>query len=138
MSKIIPTVQKYMSTSPHTIGSDQKILKAQEMMREFRIRHLPVLKGGSLVGIISDRDIKLALSLVSTSMEQEMMMVEDVFQAEVYTISPAAHLDQVASDMAARKLGSALVVDNGKLVGIFTAVDGLMALSELLSTRLKD
>ncbi len=45
MSKAIPSVQKYMTTSPHTIGEDQPMAVAHQMMREYKIRHLPVLRG---------------------------------------------------------------------------------------------
>jgi acetoin utilization protein AcuB len=61
--KSIPTIQKYMTPMPHTIGSDQSLQKAHELMREFKIRHLPVLKGGKLVGILTDRDIALVETL---------------------------------------------------------------------------
>jgi acetoin utilization protein AcuB len=50
MSKAIPSVQKYMTTSPHTVGADQTLAHAHSVLREHRIRHLPVLRGGQLVG----------------------------------------------------------------------------------------
>ena len=50
MSKAIPSVQKYMTTSPHTIGDDQPMSLAHRMMREHKIRHLPVLRGAKIVG----------------------------------------------------------------------------------------
>ena len=61
--KAIPQISKYMTTTPHTIGAEQPLDKAMTMMREYKIRHIPVLDGGRLVGIISDRDLKGVMTL---------------------------------------------------------------------------
>ena len=50
--KSIPTIQRYMTTSPQTIGAEQSLKKAHEIMREHGIRHLPVMHGNRLVGVI--------------------------------------------------------------------------------------
>ncbi len=132
--KAIPHVQKYMTTSPHTIGADQLLSKAKEMMSELRIRHLPVLKGGDVVGVISDRDLALISSLKDVDLTQ--VQTQDAMTPNPYTVSPEAMLDEVVLEMAEKKYGSAIVMQNNHVVGIFTAVDGLKALGELLQTRL--
>lgn len=134
MSKAIPSIQKYMTTCPHSIGSDQPLVKAHQMMREHRIRHLPVMSGGKLIGILSDRDLKFVESFKDT--DPKTMKVEDAFIPEPYTVDPNVPLNEVCATMAEHKYGSVLVVQNDKLVGIFTWVDALLALSDLLSTRL--
>lgn len=134
--KPIPTVQKYMTTQPHTIGYDQTIEKAKDMMAEYRIRHLPVLKGGKLVGILSDRDVKFVMTFKDT--DPKKTYVYEVYTELPYSVHPEAKLDEVAANMAEKKYGSALVVSNDKLVGIFTEVDAMRALSDLLQTRLKN
>ena len=134
MSKAIPTVSKYMTVLPHSIGSDQTLEKAATMMREHRIRHLPVLSGGKLLGIVSQRDIELVRSFGAT--DAGGLRVSDAARDNVFTVAPDAKLNDVVRRMAGDKLGSALVVDNGKLVGIFTDTDALNALDELLVTRL--
>ncbi|MEN0059432.1 MAG: CBS domain-containing protein [Bdellovibrio sp.] len=133
--KTIPTVDKFMTTAPLTIGADSTLAKAEKMMLELRVRHLPVLDGGRLVGILSDRDIKLIESF--RDVDPEKVQVREAFSEEPYTVSPRAPLSEVCSEMAAHKYGSALVVDNHKLVGIFTWVDALNAMKELMETRLK-
>lgn len=133
--KAIPTVSKYMTTQPHTIGSDQTLVKAEKMMREYQIRHLPVLKGGELVGILSDRDLKLIETL--KDVDPETVMVDEAFTPDPFVISPSSDLSEVCAEMASHKYGCALVCDNHKLVGIFTWVDALHAFNELLETRLK-
>ena len=134
MPKSIPPVQKYMTYQPHTINADQTLEHAQHVMRDLRVRHLPVLKGGELVGLLSDRDINLVLSFESP--EAAQMHVGDACTDRPYTTQPQAPLNEVVNYMAEKKLGSAIILDNNKVVGIFTDVDAMRALAELLQTRL--
>lgn len=135
MSKAIPTVQKYMTSVPKSIGSDRPLALALETMRELHVRHLPVLKAGKLVGVLTDRDIKLVLSFDGT--DPKKMTVDEAYSPDPYFTSPNAPLNEVVRHMAEKKFGCAIVVDNDKLVGIFTEIDAFNALSELLETRLK-
>ena len=135
MSKPIPTIQKYMTTVPHSIGNDQTLTRASEVMAKHGIRHLPVLRGGKLLGILTDRDIKLIESL--ESVDAGKLRVEEAMTEEPYTVHPDTPVDEVTSEMADKKFGSAVVVQNNKVVGIFTTVDACGALTQLLRTRLK-
>lgn len=135
MSKAIPQVQKYMTYVPKSIGFDRPLSQAIDLMREMRVRHLPVLKAGQLVGILTERDINLVMGYEDSNPEK--MTVEDAYTPDPYFTSPSAPLNDVAAMMAEKKYGCAIVVDNHKLVGIFTEVDALRALAELLETRLK-
>jgi acetoin utilization protein AcuB len=135
MPKAIPSISKYMTTQPHTIGIEQTLDKAEVMMREFHIRHLPVLHGGKFVGILTDRDLRLVETLKDVNPKE--VTVDEAYTPNPYTVSPHAPLNEVCAEMASHKYGSALIVDNNKLVGIFTWVDALTAFSELLNTRLK-
>ncbi len=136
MSKPIPTVQKYMSTSPVTVSVEQTIEFAGKVMREHGIRHLPVLDGGNIVGLLSSRDIALIEALVGV--DPKVVKVEEAMSQAPYTTSPDSAIDQVASEMAERKYGAAVVVQNGKVVGMFTTVDACRTLAELFeSGRLK-
>lgn len=134
MSKPIPSIQKYMTTTPHTIGSDQSIARAAAVMSEHHIRHLPVLRGGRLLGVLSDRDVKLIEGF--RDVDATKTAVEEAMTELPYTVAPDAPLDEVASTMAEKKLGSAVIMQNHKVVGIFTTVDACQALSDLLQTRL--
>lgn len=127
--KTMPSIQKYMTAMPHTIGGDLPLKKALSMMREHSIRHLPVQTGGDLVGILSDRDVKLA----SSFSDAEKLTVEDVMSPDPYTVSVDATIDHVAFEMAEHKYGCAVIMQaNKKVVGIFTATDGLRVLGEIL------
>lgn len=133
--KAIPTIGKYMTTVPHTIGADQNLTKAGKLMGELRVRHLPVLQGGRLVGILSDRDVRLVESF--RDVDPDKVLVEEAFTPDPYVVTPQASLSEVCSEMSRNKYGCVLVCDNHKLVGIFTWIDALNAFEELLSTRLK-
>ena len=134
MSKPIPSIQKHMTTSPHSIGVDQPLSRAHTFMREHRIRHLPVLTGGKLVGMLTDRDLHLVETL--KDVDPQKVTVEEAMSTVVYAITPETPLDVVVSTMAEHKYGSAVVMHNEKVVGIFTTVDVCRTLAELLHTRL--
>jgi len=134
MSKAIPAVQKYMTTSPHTIGDDQPMALAHRMMREHNIRHLPVLRGAKIVGLVSDRDLNTLETL--KDVDPHKVLVSEAMTEDPYLVSPDAALDEVVSTMADRKYGSAVVMQHDKVVGIFTTVDACRAFADLLHSRL--
>lgn len=135
MSKTIPTVRKFMTTSPFTVGPAAFLTEAHSLMREKHIRHLPVCEGSHVVGMLSDGDLYRAESM--NGVDASKVSIKDVMIGKPYTVSPDAPIDEVVQEMAGKKFGSAVVVDNGKVVGMFTATDALTAFAELLQTRLK-
>jgi acetoin utilization protein AcuB len=134
MTKSIPHIKKYMSADVQTIGDEQPMSVAHRLMREQHIRHLPVLHQGKLVGILSDRDLRLVETL--QDVDPTKVTVSEAMTPEPYVVGPEAELDEVVSTMAAKKYGSAVISDNGKVVGIFTTVDACSAFADLLTTRL--
>jgi acetoin utilization protein AcuB len=134
MTKSIPQVQRFMSTSPLTINADLTLLQAKQFMMDHSIRHLPVLDDGHLVGIISEKDIDFIQGFRGVDLKIEK--VANVMTSDPYIVEANSHLDEICKQMAHNKIGSVLVQDNKKLVGIFTWVDALNAMSELLHTRL--
>jgi acetoin utilization protein AcuB len=124
-------IQSVMHPFPHTIGVDQKLSLAKEMMLEHNIRHLPVQKGGQLVGVLTDRDINFALAVDGTTPEN--LTVEEACTLEPYLVAPTESVATVARRMAHDHIGCTLIAQNGKLIGIFTTVDACRVLSEALS-----
>jgi CBS domain-containing protein len=115
------TVRELMSACPHTIGADQPVAEAAKRMRLAHVRHLPVLEGGELVGLLSDRDVRLVESLD----RQQLVRVAEAMSTEPYVVDADEPLRAVVATMAARKLGSAIVRDKHEVVGIFTTTDAL-------------
>lgn len=133
MSKAEPTVQKIMTHIPESIEITANVKAAQDIMSKMKIRHLPVMKNGKVFGIVTERDIRLAMGLVQ--LDPKLLKVSDVCHEQPYAVDPDTPIGQVAATMAEEKYGSALVVQNGKLVGIVTTVDICRALVWVLETR---
>jgi acetoin utilization protein AcuB len=132
--KQMPHVEKVMTSMPHTIGRKIPLATALDMMQTHRIRHLPVQEAGELVGVLTDRDVRLASSFIGTN----ELTVEDAMTPEPYHVTPQTPVDHVTETMAERKYGCAVVQqENGKIVGIFTATDALRFLSENLKEHYK-
>lgn len=122
-------VQAFMTPSPHTIGRDQPLDRAARMFRDFHVRHLPVLAGGNLVGMLSERDVALVETLGVDSSKE---IVESAMSQDCYAVAPTDELGKVAAHMAQHKYGSAVVTDDDKkVVGVLTTVDICRALAEL-------
>ena len=127
----MPTILQYMTRHPLTIGKDAKMSQAHALMRRHKLRHLPVLEGGKLVGIVSERDLHLIETLPDS--DPETVSVEDAMVVDLYTVTVDDPVDEVVEHMANRKLGSALVLNRrGGLEGIFTSVDALHVLATVL------
>jgi acetoin utilization protein AcuB len=126
-----PTVAKFMTAGPHTIGRDQTLAHAHELMNKHRIRHLPVLDGGQLVGLLSQRDLYFVESLDNTTPAQ--IRVEEAMSTEVSETAATAPLQEVVQTLVREKHGCAVVTERGKVVGVFSTIDAMKALLGLLS-----
>jgi acetoin utilization protein AcuB len=127
------TVGRFMTPSPHVVTRGKTLAQAHQAMREKGIRHLPVVEGGRLVGLVSQRDLYLLETLKGVDVARET--IEEAMTADPIAVPPDAPLEEVAEAMAARKHGSAVVVDRGAVVGIFTTTDALRALVSVLKRR---
>lgn len=124
------SIRHYMSVEPRMIDPDETLLRARQLMQASGIRHLPVVdaKSGELVGVITERDIHL---LEGYGRAPYDLRVRDAMTPEPFVVSADAPVRLVARTMAEHKYGSAIVLDDGRVVGIFCATDALKALSEL-------
>lgn len=127
-------VRDVMTAAPHTIGIGLSLADAAKTMKKFKIRHLPVLDAGALVGILSDRDVQLISSV--SQLDASCILVEDAMTQAPWTVSAKTPVAEVAQAMAEKKLGSAVVLDaNGRVIGVFTTTDGMRVLAEQLKKK---
>lgn len=128
-----PKITHYMTKLPLSISSEDSILDAMEIMQEKNIRHLPVKKQNATIGLISDRDIKTLFALAGANYKS--VKVGDVCSHQPYIVNSSALLNEVVAEMAYRKVGSVIVVDFGRLEGIFTTTDACRALASIVSEK---
>jgi acetoin utilization protein AcuB len=136
-------VRERMTTNPVTITPETSVPEALRLMRERKIRRLPVLDShGQLVGIVSDKDLLLASPSPATTLAiweitdlLARLKVEKVMTREVITVSEDTPLEDAARLMADRKIGGLPVMRGKTLVGIITETDLFKSLLELLGGR---
>lgn len=124
-------VRDVMRDAPKTLGRNDQLTLADDVMSAARIRHLPVLdEDGRLCGILSQRDMfrgALAAALgYGTAAQRKMLsmlVVKEVMTTDVVTIHPDASLAEAAKLMLERKVGCLPVIEAGRLVGIVTESD---------------
>jgi acetoin utilization protein AcuB len=120
-------IKDAMTTHPVTIGRDQTLEVAHQMMREHHVRHLPVLEHGQLVGMLSQRDLYFLETIAGVDLSKDR--VDDGMSTDTFAVGPDESLQHVAEVMAERKLGSAVVIERDRVIGIFTGTDALRVLS---------
>jgi len=136
-------VGKWMTRNPITIAADVGIDDALHLMRERKIRRLPVLNAaGQMIGIVSDKDLLHAAPSPATSLSVHelryllaKLTVKKVMSSPVITVTPDTPLEQAARIMADNKIGGLPVIEQGRLVGIITETDIFKALLDVLGTR---
>jgi CBS domain-containing protein len=128
----IPLLKTEMTPFPWWVDIDDPLTRARELMREHKVRHLPVKEHGELVSVVTDRDLKFVVDPELGLPPRESMRVRDVCVYTAYIVDIESRLDAVLDTMAERKIGSALVTRDGHLVGIFTAPDVCRTLARLI------
>jgi len=125
-TKVRSSIDHFMTPYPHSIGRDQPLSAAHQLMRSLRVRHLPVLDGGRLVGILSQRDLFFVETL--RDVDPAKVRVDEAMSTDVYVVAPEKPLGEVASVMVEHKYGCAVVARGQQIQGIFTTTDALRVL----------
>ncbi|MBK6920098.1 MAG: CBS domain-containing protein [Deltaproteobacteria bacterium] len=133
MSANDPTVAEYMTALPATADVGLRLADAEERMTMDNIRHLVVMREGHVVGVLSNRDIAVALSTPGT--DAKKLLVGDAMSERPYACAPTTRLSEVALAMEANRWGCALVIEGDDVVGVFTTTDALRALRALATGR---
>ena len=130
-------IENYMTSVLIVIAPEQPIAEAARLMRLHGVRHLPVVRDGRVLGLLSQRDVYLIETL--RDVDPQRVRVEEAMTTDVYAVEPEESVVSVARHMADRRIGSAIVEHNGKLLGLFTTTDSLRALAALaLASHVED
>jgi acetoin utilization protein AcuB len=128
MSKFKVPVEEFTTPNPITATTHSRVEELARVMKDHGIRHLPIFDGDNLVGIVSERDLKVVQGL--KALEKIHITAADIMSPNPITVDATTPLDEVALEMAEKKIGSVLVSDGDEFLGIFTLTDALNALIE--------
>ena len=127
------TVADAMTEPAVSVGPGESLLEAARLMVDHQVRHLPVVEGGVVIGMLSDRDIRTVAGdpvRYADSCESTGLSVRDAMTRTALTIHPHRPLRDLADELADERIGAIPVVDmDGNLVGIVSYVDALRALA---------
>jgi acetoin utilization protein AcuB len=131
-----------MKANPITVGPLDSFRHAMNLIRQRGIRHLPVVEGWRLVGIVTDRDVRQASPSAATSLEihelhylLEKIKIRDIMTSEVVTATPEMPIEAAARLMLTHRIGSLPVLRGMALVGIITETDILSAFVEVMGIQ---
>jgi acetoin utilization protein AcuB len=129
-----------MTSDPRTVDADQPVADAIELMADLHIRHLPVLRDGELVGLVSDRDLRthappdeVAMEDLRTTAQLMDRPVAEIMSPAPQTIAVGDTLGHAIDLMLEWRFGALCVVVGGRLVGILSQLDVMRALRPLAS-----
>jgi len=135
-------VRDFMTRDPITITSEVSHPDALELMRKHRIRRLPVISKGKLVGIVAEKDLlsnqpspATTLSVFEANTLLRNLHVHDIMVRPVVTVEGDCPMEEAACIMVARKIGCLPVMDGDRIVGIITETDVFRALVEVLGGK---
>lgn len=135
-------VREWMTHNPKVIPSKTPVMEAMQLLREGGFRRLPVVDGGKLVGIVTDRDLKEAtpskattLSVYELNYLLSKLTVKDVMQSPVLTVAPDDPIEKAALIMEEHKVSGLPVLEGGAVVGILTITDMLKTFVSVLGLR---
>jgi len=135
-------IKKRMSSPVITVDPDIPIMQALDLMRKNRIRRMPVVKEGKMVGIISEGDLLNAAPSDATSLSVwelnyliGKIKVKEIMTEDVITVSADTPIEEAAYLMDENKIGGLPVMEQGKLVGLITETDLFRIFLELMSAR---
>lgn len=130
MSAFRVPVDEYTTPNPITASEEASVEDLSTLMQENGIRHVPIVRGGNVVGVVSERDLRLVAGLKLA--EKNFVRAADIMAPNPVMVDREDSLDDVAFEMSEKKIGSVMVMDeDNELYGIFTATDALNALIEI-------
>jgi len=135
-------VADWMTKKVVTVSPDSSIAEAAKLTKEKGINHLPVVKGHSIKGILSDRDIKEYVPSKAASLDVyelhsflEKTRVKSVMKTSIITTSPDTPIEEAALIMLEKNIGCLPVLDRNRLVGIISDRDLFRVLVDISGIR---
>ena len=133
-------VEEIMIKDVITLSPDSTIKEALKVLQDNKIRHIPIVEDGHVVGIVSDRDVRDAspsILLEDTDTKELDSQIRQIMSQPVFTVHPLDFVEEIAKVFYEKEIACLPVVKNGKLVGIVTEKDMLYTLIQLTGTHVQ-
>ncbi len=124
------TIREVMTTVPLTVDESTSLATVERLFSRYQMRHLPVTHQGNLSGILFARDVEAVLKLHNVSHEEQTIAL--IVNRHPRQVAPNVGVKDLIQEMAQKKIEAVVVVDGGKVIGIFTVIDALHMLEGLL------
>ena len=124
-----------MTPFPFFADALDSISSVERLMREHKIRHIPVQRDGAVIGIVSERDLHRRSGKAAPNWDRNVVTAAEAMVPEPYVVAFDTPLSEVAAEMDRRRIGSTLVVRQGKLAGIVSAMDICRILASVLDAE---
>lgn len=135
-------VKHYMTANPYTLSPEDTVTRAMALLKEKKIRRLPILSGGKLVGIVTERQLlevspskATTLSIYEINHLLSQTKLGTIMSRDVITVSPDTLLEEAAMTMRTHAIGALPVMEGDRLVGIITETDIFDAFLEIMGLR---
>ncbi len=131
-----PTVASLMQSQVTCVQPNTLLRRALDLFEAHQIRHLPVLDGGSVVAMLSERDVQQALGYQSTEQHERLdWPVSRIMSEGVTSVASSASLREALDALIETKYGALAVIDEGQLKGIISYIDVLRAFRDSLDAE---
>jgi len=135
-------VKHYMTANPYTLSPEDTVTRAMALLKEKKIRRLPILSGGKLVGIVTERQLlevspskATTLSIYEINHLLSQTKLGAIMSRNVITVTPDTLLEEAAMTMRSHTIGALPVMEGDRLVGIITETDIFDAFLEIMGLR---
>ncbi|SFU44643.1 acetoin utilization protein AcuB [Nitrosomonas eutropha] len=133
-TKLELPIQEFTTPYPVTAREDSSIDELLDIVKNLKVRHIPIMSNGKITGIVSERDLRIVSAL--SAREKFLVRADDLMTLDPVTFQGSTSIEDVILVMSEKKIGSVLVADEkGDLQGIFTVTDALDVLVEILRGR---
>jgi acetoin utilization protein AcuB len=130
-----PYMLSVMTPFPYSIDADASLAKAQNIMDEQGFGHLPVIRNDDIAGLLSERDLQRAHLPGHPLTGEEELKVGDICSPRPYICDVSDPLARVLEVMTEKRLDAVLVLKDGEMVGIFTAIDACRVLAGMINDQ---
>lgn len=133
-TKLELPIQEFTTPYPVTAREDSSIDELLDIVKNLKVRHIPIMSDGKITGIVSERDLRIVSAL--SAREKFLVRANDLMTPDPVTFQSDTSIEDVILEMSEKKIGSVLVANkNGDLQGVFTVTDALDVLVEILRGR---